>query len=111
MAGRPRTMAKRLAAIEELAHELAIALLELRPRQYAARAGNEGGDDLARWWNEACRAMGMASIAVGILLGCVEERAGLDWEASERARQERRGLWPPAESVAEASENAEGGAT
>jgi hypothetical protein len=100
-----------LAAIEEQVFQVYADLVALRPGQYAKRAGNEGGDDLARWWNVACWEMGVASIAAGILLARIEERAGLDWEALEREREERRGLWPADESVAEASEKAEKGET
>ena len=43
--------------------------------------------------------MGIASIAAGILLARIDERAGL---GLEREREERRGLWP-----AEAADGAE----
>ncbi len=106
MAGRPKTMAKKLAEIEERAFGVYSDLLELRPCQYAAREGGEGEDKIARWWNVACQAMGEASLTAHILLGHIEERAGLDWEALEREREERRGCWP-AEAADEGAENAE----
>jgi hypothetical protein len=36
----------------------------------------------------------LAAIAVGILLHLVEERAGLDAEATQHEREQQRGLWP-----------------
>ena len=109
MAGRPRTMAKRLAQLEASAFETYRSLEALRPPQHAARQGEEG-DDLACAWNEACRALGMASIALSILLEYAEERAGLDWVALERQREQRRGL-VPSEAAEDSTEHATGAAT
>jgi hypothetical protein len=103
-------MAKRLAEIEERAFGVYSDLLELRPRQYATKEGNEGEDEIARWWNVTCQAMGKASLAAHILLGYIEERAGADWEALEREREERRGFGSDesADEVVEEAEKVEG---
>ncbi len=94
MAGRKQTMAKRLTELEDRAFQLAVDVTTARPKIYAAREGTENEDELSACWNEAARAVGMASIAVAILLGRAEERAGLDWETLERQREQRRGLMP-----------------
>ena len=110
MAGRPRTMAKRLTELEEAALQLNLNLCALRPAQYAARQGEEGDDELAVRWNEAVHAVGMGSIAVALLLGQLEERAGLDWVALEGQREQRRGL-VPSEAAEDGTENATGAET
>jgi hypothetical protein len=107
MAGRPKTMVKRMTALEETAFQLAVDIHAARPRQYAEREGKKGDDELALSWNRACRAVGTASIAVAIHLSLLEERAGLDSETLERQREERRGLWPCEEGEAKGTENAE----
>jgi hypothetical protein len=99
-------MAKKLAEIEERAYQLSIDLIKLRPAQYAAREGNEGNDNAARCWNSVCRGAGWLSLVSHILLGYIEERAGLDWVALEREREKRRGWWP-AEAADEGAEEAE----
>ena len=106
MAGRPKTMVKKVAPLEETAFQLYLDLYEMRPAQYAAREGVEGEDRLAWWWNEAARTVRTASMAVSILLGQLEARAGYDSEALERQRDQRRGLWP-AEAADEGAEEAE----
>ena len=108
MAGRPRTMAKRLAELEEAAFQLNLNLCALRPAQYAARQGDEGDDELAVWWNEAVHVVGMGSIAVALLLSHLEERAGLDWENLERQREQRRGLVPSETAEGDGTENTTG---
>ena len=90
MAGRPKTMAKRVAEIEERAFQLDEDLCALRPAQYAEIAGKEGDDDLAVMWNEAARAVVGASFAVADLLCCLEERARLDFEALQQQRDQQR---------------------
>ena len=92
MAGRKQAMAKRLAELEERAFQLAVDVTTSRPKIYAARQGAENEDELSACWNEAARAVEMASIAMSILLGWIEERAGLDWLALERQREQNRGL-------------------
>lgn len=106
MAGRPKTMVKRVTSLEERAFHLALDLCHIRPAQYAAREGEEG-DDVAFWWNRACRAVGIASVNVAALLCQLEERAGLDWEALEQEREQRRGLLPCVEAEEKGPENAE----
>ena len=110
MAGRPKTMVKKVAPLEETAFQLYLDLYEMRPAQYAAREGVEGEDRLAWWWNEAARTVWTASMAVSILLGQLEERAGLDSEALEREREMRRGFGSD-ESADEVAEEAEKAAT
>ena len=110
MASRPKTMVKRVTALEEAAFQLNVDVCTARPRQYAEREGNER-DELGKWWREAARAVGMASIAVAILLARLEERAGLDWEALEREREQRRGLVPCESHEDNVTENAVGVST
>ncbi len=92
MAGRPKTMAKKLAEIEERAFGVYSDLHKLRPHQYAAREGNEGDDNVARFWNSVCRGAEWLSLTAHILLSCIEERAGLDWETLMSERERRRGF-------------------
>ncbi len=100
MAGRPKTMLKRVAAIEERAFELAVDVCQARPQQYAGREGDEGDDEFALWWNRAAREVQMASIALNCLLTALEEKAGLG-EDPERKRLEERGLLPSEEPETE----------
>ena len=88
MAGRPKTMVKKVAPLEETAFQLYLDLYEMRPAQYAAREGIEGEDRLAWWWNEAARTVRTASMAVSILLGQLEERlvSDMDQEVQASAR-------------------------
>ena len=109
VAGRPRTQAKRLAEIEERAFRLNVDLCRLRPAWCAEQEGNER-DELGEWWNRACRDVGMASTSAAMLLSLLEERAGLDWEALERQREQRRGLWVE-EAEDKGPENAKGAST
>ena len=90
MAGRPKTMAKRVAEIEARAYQVDEDLCALRPARVAKCAGNEGDDDLARMWNEAAMAVVGASFAVADLLCCLEERARLDFEALQQQRDQQR---------------------
>ena len=92
MAGRKRAMAQRVTELEERAFQLAVDVTTARPMVYATRQGAENEDELAKCWNQAAQAVEMASIAMSILLGWIEERAGLDWEALERQREQNRGL-------------------
>ena len=103
MAGRPKTMAKRLAEIEERAFRLSVDLCKLRPYQYREREGAEGEDEYAAVWNAAVRATSSAANAVNHLLGLAEERAGLDFDVLDAERDRRRGTWPldvPADEAA-----------
>jgi len=102
-------MVKKVAALEERAFELNADLCSLRPWQYKEQEGNEK-TELAKWWNVATWQVGMASIALSILLNQLEERAGLDHEMLELQRERERGLMPREEAADEATENA-GGAT
>ena len=104
MAGRPKTMAKKVALLEEQAFALAVDVAATQPQQYRDRQEDNAKDELGWWWREAARAVGMASIAVAILLARLEERAGLDWEALEREREQRRGLVPCEEPEQDAEE-------
>jgi hypothetical protein len=99
-----------LAEIEETMYQICIDLLKLRPHQYAAREGNEGDDNVARCWNDVCRGAGLVSLTAHILLGFIEERAGLDWEARTLERERRRGFGSD-ESADEGAESAEKAAT
>lgn len=93
MAGRPKTMAKRVAPLEETAFQLYLDICAVRPAQYKAREGEEGDDKLAWWWNIACRSVRKGFFTVSVLLKLLEEHAGLDWEELERQRDQQRGLW------------------
>ncbi len=91
MAGRPKTMVRKVTAFEEVAYQLACDLCTARPGQYAARDGHEGDDEVCLRWNQAAHAVQVALIATGELLGALERKAGLG-EEPERQRLAERGL-------------------
>ena len=93
MAGRPRKMLARVAALEEVVFQLVCDVYAARPRQYAERNEKEGDDDVAFWWNRVCPAAMLVSISLAELLGAIERKAGLGEEPEQR-RFSERGLTP-----------------
>lgn len=89
MAGRPKTMLAPVTAMEEAAYRLACDVCEARPKQYAAREGGEGDNDVALWWNRAARNVQVALISLNALLGSLEWKAGLGDEPEQRRLAER----------------------
>jgi hypothetical protein len=98
MAGRPRKMLSRIAAMEETAYQLACDLCEARPKQYAEREGRENGEELAERWNDAAHYVQVALIFVGELLCTLERKAGLGDEPEQR-RLAERGIIIPVENA------------
>ncbi len=96
MAGRPKTMAKKLTELEERAYQLSVDLGKLCPHQYREWREEWDEDDYSAVWNRAVRAMEAASDASRYLLMFAEERAFGDEAAEEldMERDKRRGLWP-----------------
>jgi len=113
MAGRPRTMAKKLTEIEERAYQLSVDVGKLCPDQYREWKSGWNEDDYGAVWYRAVAATKVAANLVNYVLGLAEERAfGEDAaEEMDAAREKRRGLWPLVESADKLPENAEGGAT
>ena len=97
MAGRPKTMAKKLAEIEERAYQLSVDVGKLCPHQYRERQAGWDYDTFGAAWYRAVAATKVAADAVNYVLGLAEERA-FGEEVSEdmdSARDVKRGLWPP----------------
>ena len=92
MAGKPRTMAKRVAEVEERVYASYAALEKLRPAQYAARQDEdeEWQDEVCLLWNAAVEGAREAWGLLEELLQLLEERAGLPSLYLDRARA--RGL-------------------
>jgi hypothetical protein len=91
MAGRPRKMLARVAAMEDAAYRLACDACEARPEQYAAREGAEGDDDVALWWNRAARDIQRGLVSLDSLLCALEWKAGLG-DGPEQGRLAERGF-------------------
>ena len=92
MAGRPKTMVKRLAEVEERVYASYTALEKLRPKQHAARRheDEETQDELCLCWNVAVEEAKEAWGYLEELLQLLEERAGSPSLYLDRARS--RGL-------------------
>jgi chemotaxis regulatin CheY-phosphate phosphatase CheZ len=105
MAGRPVAMAKKVAALEELAYRLYSGLADLRPKQYAERAEDfdddeEVIDDICERWNWAVENACEALDACQSLLQMLEEKAKLPHRELWRERlRARGGLVENAEAV------------
>ena len=74
MAGRPKTMAKKLAEIEERAYQLSIDVGKLCPHQYREWQAGWDEDDYGAVWFRAVAATKLAADAVNYVLGLAEER-------------------------------------
>jgi len=96
MAGRPKTMAKKLAVIEERAYQLSVEVDKLCPRQYHERCSDWNELDYGAAWYRALAAAKAAADALNYVLGVLEERVFGIGEADDRdmLRQVRRGQWP-----------------
>ncbi|MEN6405968.1 MAG: hypothetical protein ABFC77_05795 [Thermoguttaceae bacterium] len=86
-------MLKRVSELEERAYQLAVDVRATRPKQYADRENSEGDDEVALAWNEAAAAVGAAANSMDALLFYLEEKAGLDADGEQQARELRR-LFP-----------------
>ncbi len=87
MAGRPKTMAKRVAALYERAEQLLDDLLATRPAQYAKDRGVAGDGSLASLWSEAADTAFDCADAFDELLCRLKQRAGIQDEESEDASE------------------------
>lgn len=94
MAGRPKTMVKRVTPLEEAAYQLYRDLCKLRPEQYAARRYDklETQGELCSYWNGTVRAVEEAWECLQELLEVLEERAGLPYRLLYQQRARARGL-------------------
>ena len=117
MAGRPKTMVKRVTPLEEAAFWLYRDLHGMRPAQYAARQYDEEEtqDELCSCWNEAVEEVGEALDRLQELLELLEQRAGLSHRLLYLQRARSRGLLkeplgqPVEEPVALEGESVESG--
>ena len=75
MAGRPKTMAKRVTALEDRALQLTIDLFKIVPLQYLDHPND--GDPFNRAWNEATDATRTAMCKLEDLGALVREKAGI----------------------------------
>ena len=103
MAGRPKTMAKKLTEIEERAYQLSVDVGKLCPHQYRDWKDGWDEDNYGAVWYRAVAATKVAADAVNYLLGLCEEKAYKEEEAQDRddARDVKRGEWPPGLEVPE----------
>ena len=94
MAGRPRTAARNVAALEERAYGLFSDLVKLRPKQYAARQGDDDDTfgELGLCWNECVEAVKEAWECLQELLELLERRAGFPYRSLYLERARTRGL-------------------
>ncbi len=92
MAGRPRTMAMRVAEVEERVYTSYTALEKSRPKQYAARADDDEAmqDELGLLWNVAVEEARETWGYLEELLQLLESGAGTPLLYLDRARS--RGL-------------------
>lgn len=117
VAGRPRTTVRKLTEIEEATFAAAESLWRLYPQYTDSQTEPAAGLDSLR--REAVELLIHGAAALGALLFIAETRAGLDAEALERQREQRRGVRPlPAEGADQAgcgagvpAENAQGPTT
>ena len=96
MAGRPKTMARKLAEIEERAYQLSVDVGKLCPHQYREWKSGWDEDDYGAVWCRAAAATKLAADAANHVLGWCEEKAYGEEEAEDRdsARDVKRGEWP-----------------
>ena len=109
MAGRPKTMAKKLTDLEETAYQLSIDVGKLCPHQYREWQAGWDEDTFGAVWYRAVAATKVAADAVDYVLGLAEERAYGEEAAEDMdsARDRRRGLWPLPSAADEGAEKAE----
>lgn len=75
MAGRPKTMAKRVGVLEEQAVWLSLEVFKARPSQY--REKPDAGDPINAAWNDAMEIAHMASICLERLGDLLRKKAGI----------------------------------
>ena len=79
MAGRPRTMVRKIEALELAAYELAEKLLQIIPEQYLAQEGDldEWSDRVAASWRYTLDGVVAGWLRLRYLNGLLRQKAGL----------------------------------
>ena len=94
MAGRPKTMAKRVDCLEVAAFQLVDAILQTIPEQY--QADFEKGDLVGQAWNESYNTAADLWMAIGDLGELLRKKAGIKGEGPtekwELVRRERTSM-------------------
>jgi hypothetical protein len=76
MAGRPKTMLKKIDVLATSAHELKCAIEAVCPDQYKKDDSAEGGDGVALAWHEATKAVEGAWMEILGLACTLQQKAG-----------------------------------